>query len=134
MSGERVLVVDDYDDARELYGEYLRFVGFDAITAADGEEALRCVTRGGCDIVILDLALPKFDGLAVLRQLRGAPATKTLPVIILSASVGPAVQQEALAAGANRFLTKPCGPDELVNAIREILTARASGATDSQET
>ena len=70
MAGERVLVVDDYEDSRELYGQYLRLRGYDVETAADGDAALRCALRQECDIVVLDLALPKFDGLTVLRLLR----------------------------------------------------------------
>ncbi|TMB11443.1 MAG: response regulator [Chloroflexi bacterium] len=124
MPGERVLVVDDYEDSRELYGQYLRSRGYDVETAPDGDAALRCALRRTCDIVVLDLALPKFDGLYVLRMLRSNARTKAIPVIILSASVGPDVRARALEAGANKFVTKPCAPDELEDVLREVLAAR----------
>jgi CheY-like chemotaxis protein len=98
MAGERILVVDDYQDTREMYGEYLRFVGYDTTTAADGEAALSCAKSKTCDLIVLDIAMPKLDGLAVLRELRADPVTKEIPVIILSASTGKRVRDEALAA------------------------------------
>ena len=128
MAGERVLVVDDYEDSRELYGQYLRLRGYDVETAADGDAALRCALRRECDIVVLDLALPKFDGLTVLRLLRSTAQTKAIPVVILSASVGPKVRAQALEAGASRFLTKPCFPDDLERVLREVLAARSPTA------
>ena len=121
MARVTVLVVDDYEDTRELYGEYLRLAGYEVLTAADGDAALHCALQHSCDAIVLDLALPKFDGLAVLRLLRSTRKTNAIPVIILSASVGANVRAEALAAGANQFLTKPCSPDELEQALREIL-------------
>jgi len=125
MAGARVLVVDDYEDSRELYGEFLRLAGYDVVTAADGDAALRCALRQDCDIIVLDLALPKFDGLAVLRMLRSTARTRSIPVIILSASVGGDVRAQALEAGADRFVTKPCWPDELEGVVRELLAARS---------
>ena len=124
MPDKRVLVVDDYEDNRELYGEYLRIAGYDVETAADGDAALRCALRQKCDIIVLDLALPKFDGLTVLRMLRSTTRTKAIPVIVLSASVGGNVRAQALEAGADRFLTKPCSPDEVERVLRELLAAR----------
>jgi two-component system, cell cycle response regulator DivK len=124
MARGKILVVDDYADNRELYGEYLRLAGYDVSTAADGDAALRCALHQACDLIVLDLALPKFDGLSVLRLLRGNALTRSLPVIIVSASVGADVREQALQAGADRFLGKPCSPDELETVARELLTAR----------
>jgi CheY-like chemotaxis protein len=125
MGGERVLVVDDYDDSRELYAEYLQFVGFDVSTAADGAAAVECAQSQACDVIVLDIALPKLDGLTVLRQLRSSSATRDVPVIVLSASVSAELRAAAMAAGAHRFLTKPCPPEEVEKAIREVLAPRS---------
>ncbi len=122
----RVLVVDDYEDTRELYREYLGYVGYDVSTAADGDAALRCALRQNCDVIVLDLALPKLDGLTVLRMLRSNSHTKDVPVIVLSASANALMRAEALAAGANLFVAKPCSPEELDAAIRGVLTARST--------
>jgi len=124
MAGERVLVVDDYEDARVMYVEFLRFVGYDAIGAADGVEALHCAAARSCDLIVLDIAMPKFDGLTVLRQLRSNPSTRSTPVIILSASVEKQVGDEARAAGADLFLSKPCSPEQLEEAISQVLMKR----------
>ncbi len=117
----RVLIVDDFEDARDLYAEFLRMQGYEVTGAADGPEALNLALPSHYDIIVLDLALPRMDGLAVLRELRRNPATAKTPIIILSASVGPEPQQEALASGADLFLEKPCLPDELEAAIRGFL-------------
>lgn len=121
MARASILVVDDYEDSRELYAEYLRFAGYEVTTAADGDAALHCALKNSCDAIVLDLALPKLDGLAVLRLLRSASKTRAVPVIVLSGSSVPELQGQAIAAGANRFLTKPCSPEELEQALRETL-------------
>ena len=132
MPRGRVLIVDDFEDARELYGEFLRLQGFEVTGAADGPEALNLALPAQYDVIVLDLALPRMDGLAVLRELRRNPATQKTPIIILSASVGQEPREEALQAGADLFLEKPCLPDELENAIASFLhrsqgPARTSG-------
>jgi two-component system, cell cycle response regulator DivK len=125
VAGERVLVVDDYDDNREAYAEYLRFVGYEVSTAADGDAALRCALQGTIDVIVLDVALPKLDGLAVLNVLRSNSMTRNVPVIILSASVSGQVRDDSLAAGANLFLAKPCLPEDLESAIRKLLSGQS---------
>ena len=114
----RVLIVDDFEDARELYAEFLRMQGYEVTGAADGPEALHLALPAAYDLIVLDLALPRMDGLAVLRELRRNPATVRTPIIILSASVGQEPREDALEAGADLFLEKPCLPDELEAAIR----------------
>ena len=120
-NGRRVLVVDDYEDARELYGAYLRHVGYEVTTAADGSAALRCALQEACDVIVLDVSLPAMDGMTILRLLRANSRTKDIPVIMLSAAVGEGVRAEAREAGATRFLGRPCLPEELDAAIRQVL-------------
>lgn len=127
MARATVLVVDDYEDSRELYAEYLRLAGYEVMTAADGDAALQCALKQTCDAIVLDVALPRLDGLAVLRLLRSSKRTTAVPVIILSASISAEVRLQALAAGANRFLTKPCAPDELEKTLRDFLGAPSRG-------
>jgi two-component system cell cycle response regulator DivK len=122
----RILIVDDFEDARELYAEYLRLRGFEMTGAADGQAALHLALPAGYDLIVLDLALPRMDGISVLRALRRNPATARTPIIILSASVGTEAREQTLRAGADLFLEKPCLPDELESAIRELLSARSA--------
>ena len=127
MSGRlRVLIVDDYEDARELYAAYLRHVGYDVSTAAEGDAALRCALHETCDVVVLDVSLPTMDGMTILRLLRANSKTKDIPVIMLSAAVGESVRVQAREAGATMFLGKPCLPEELEAAIRQVLGSQAS--------
>ena len=123
-AGVKVLVVEDYDDARELYAEFLRFRGFEVLEARDGEQALAMVREHSPDVVVLDIALPKLDGFSVLRALRQDPRTAKTMVLTMSASVGPDYVDQALASGATRVVVKPCLPDELVEAIQALVEAR----------
>ena len=133
MARGRILIVDDFEDARELYAEFLRLQGYEVSGAADGPEALNLALPAHYDAIVLDLALPRMDGLAVLRELRRNPATKRTPIIILSASVGQEPREEALEAGADLFLEKPCLPDELEQAIERFLSRDRRAAQSSRE-
>ncbi len=117
----RILIVDDFDDARELYAEYLRTRGFEVTGAADGQAALHLALPSRYDLIILDLALPRMDGIDVLRTLRADPETKGTPIIMLSASAGPEARDATLRAGADLFLEKPCLPDDLESAVLKLL-------------
>ena len=124
----RILIVDDFEDARELYAEYLRLRGFEVTGAADGPAALHLAIPSHYDLIILDLALPRMDGIAVLRALRKDPGTARTPIIILSASVGTEPREETLRAGADLFLEKPCLPEELEAAVKQLLSKAQRGA------
>ena len=128
MARGRILIVDDFEDARDLYAEFLRLQGYEVAGAADGPAALHLALPADYDVIVLDLALPRMDGLEVLRHLRKNPKTKSTPIIILSASVGQEPREEALAAGADLFLEKPCLPDELEHAIASVLSGKGKAA------
>jgi len=123
-SPARILLAEDYDDARDMYTEMLRYAGYIVVTAKDGEEAIRCASSEAFDVIVLDIALPKVDGITVLRTLRSRPETKETPIITLSASVGQNAHQAVLAAGGDLALDKPCLPDDLEAAIRRVLQRR----------
>jgi DNA-binding response OmpR family regulator len=117
----RVLIVEDYQDAREMYALYLASVGYEVDLAADGHQALGRARAQRPDVIVLDIALPKLDGLGVIRVLRGEESTAKVPIITLSASAGPQVSAAAVEAGADLALEKPCLPDELEMAIRRFV-------------
>lgn len=121
MTASRILIVEDFTDSREMYMEFLATHGFDVTGAADGVEALQSIEASPPDVVVLDVALPKLDGLSVLRRLRADPRFAGLPVLTLSASVGADYPKLAMAAGATAALEKPCLPEELLEAVREAL-------------
>ena len=113
----RVLVVDGFRDAREMYVEYLGLKGYHVIAAADGLEAVKMAEALIPDVIVLDIGLPKLSGFSVLRKLKAGSRTQSIHVITLSARAGVAYLEEAKAAGAAVAMEKPCTPDELVAAI-----------------
>lgn len=116
----RILVVDDDDDTRSIYAEILSLEGHRVITAADGEEAIAYALHIAFDLIVLDLCLPKVDGIRVIEELRSSPAARSPPIIAVSAG-DERMQAEALAAGADLALEKPCLPNELLAAVRSFL-------------
>jgi two-component system KDP operon response regulator KdpE len=122
----RVLIVDDDPQLVRALAVNLRARGYDVDAARDGAAALASAGRGTYDLVILDLGLPDIDGVDVVHGLRG---WSQVPIIVLSAREGQRDKVAALDAGADDFVTKPFGMDELLARMRAALR-RASGADD----
>ena len=116
-----VLVVDDVEDNRELYGVYFTFAGFRVAQAADGEEALARVAKEKPDLVIMDLSMPRMDGWEATRLIKSNPRTKSVIVIVVTGHATPHDLDRAKAAGADEVLTKPCVPEALLARARALL-------------
>ncbi len=116
-TGARVLVVDDNPDLRR-YLTRLLSPHWTVETAADGMEALEQVRRQPPDLLVTDVMMPRLDGFGLLRELRSAPETQDLPVVMLSARAGEEASIEGLDAGADDYLPKPFSGRELVARIR----------------
>jgi two-component system, OmpR family, KDP operon response regulator KdpE len=122
----RVLVVDDEHSIRRAVGRALTARGYDVQLATDGEEALSVAAAFQPDLVVLDLNLPALDGLSVCRQLR---VWSSMPILVLSVREDEADKVAALDLGADDYLTKPFGIDELLARVRALLRrAGAQGA------
>lgn len=117
----RVLLVDDYTDAREMYSEYLKFSGFDVVEAANGLEALQRAIDTTPDIILMDLSLPVMDGWEATRRLKADPRTSSIPVVALTGHALSGTNEGAVKAGCDAFVTKPCLPEDLVSEIRTVL-------------
>lgn len=115
----RILLVEDDSVLAAFLVRALRRAGHTVETLTRGDHALRVALAHGCDLLVLDWQLPGLDGLAVVRALR--LAGNPLPVLILSGK-GDFRRDEALAAGADDFLSKPCGLDELTQAVAALAT------------
>jgi len=111
----RVLVVDDEPQIRRALATNLRARGYDVDLAATGEDALRLAAERHPDVVILDIGLPGIDGIEVVRGLRG---WSSVPIIMLSVREGEGDKVDALDAGADDYLTKPFGMNELLARLR----------------
>jgi DNA-binding response OmpR family regulator len=117
----RVLIADDNVDDREMYRRFLVARGYLVSVVSDGEEAVTRALNGRFDIVVLDLALPKLDGIQVVTQLRSFTSTSRLLVVTLSAQTGEHVRAAAVDAGADLALEKPLPPEDLESAIRVLV-------------
>jgi DNA-binding response OmpR family regulator len=125
VDGARVLVVDDEPMVREVLARYLRDAGFEVDTAADGVQALSSFGESGPDLVLLDLMLPRIDGLDVFRAMRETAPT---PVIMLTARGRETDRVVGLDLGADDYVAKPFSPREVVARVRAVLR-RTDGAT-----
>jgi two-component system KDP operon response regulator KdpE len=114
----RILLVDDEVSIQRALGPLLRSRGYDVEMAGTGRDALRIVASHPPDLVVLDLGLPDIEGTEVCRQVRAASA---VPIIVLSARGAETDKVDALELGADDYVTKPFGPDELVARIRVAL-------------
>jgi two-component system KDP operon response regulator KdpE len=118
----RVLVVDDEPAIRRFLRTSLTAQGFLVTEAEDGHAALDALKRGATDLLVLDLGLPDLDGFAVIRRLREAGSS--LPIIVLSSRTDEAGKVEALDLGADDYVTKPFGVEELLARVRAALRHR----------
>jgi two-component system KDP operon response regulator KdpE len=125
MSAGHVLVVDDEPQLLRALRINLRARGFDVTTASNGAGALEAAAKVSPDVIVLDLGLPDMDGFTVLHGLRG---WSTVPVIVLSARTDAADKVTALDAGADDYVTKPFGMEELLARLRAAIRRGASAA------
>ena len=123
----RILVADDDPQITRLVRSYLEQAGFQALTAADGEQALHIIRHDRPDLAVLDVMMPKRDGCELVRLLRADPHLSSLPILMLTARVEDADKLRGLDLGADDYLTKPFNPSEVVVRVRALLR-RASGA------
>jgi len=120
MPDPTVLMVDDDEEITCAACLRLRAAGYRTLTAGDGDAALAAAVANHPDAILLDVRLPRRNGLSVLSELKRRPETTQIPIVMLSASVVD--QQAALDAGARFFLRKPYCGDTLVQAVRTALT------------
>ena len=112
-----VLLVEDFDDAREMYAEYLEFNGLRVAGAADAVRGLQMADELQPSIILMDAALPGLSGWDAIKELKANPRTKHIPVLMMTGHVLGDAKERALAAGADGFIPKPCLPDELTRQI-----------------
>jgi two-component system cell cycle response regulator DivK len=121
-----VLVVEDYQDAREMYAAYLQFSGYEVAEATDGVQAIEKTLELMPDIILMDLALPKMDGWEATRRLKSDERTRHIPIVALTGHALAGHAEGARQAGCDSFVTKPCLPDALVAEIERMLAARTT--------
>jgi CheY-like chemotaxis protein len=122
-----VLVVEDYQDAREMYAAYLTFSGYRVAEATNGIEAIEKTVDLLPDIILMDLALPRMDGWEATRRLKLDERTRHIPIVALTGHALAGHAEGARQAGCDSFVTKPCLPDALVAEIQRMLAAHPDG-------
>ena len=125
--GPLILVVDDYQDAREMYAEYLQYSGFRVAEAKNGNEAVAQARSLRPDLILMDLSLPGMDGWEATRVLKSDDETKGIPIVALTGHALAGASEGARKAGCDSFVTKPCLPDDLVVEVRRMLNAVKQG-------
>ena len=125
--GPLILVVDDYQDAREMYAEYLQYSGFRVAEARNGNEAVTQARSLKPDLILMDLSLPGMDGWEATRVLKADEETRHIPIVALTGHALAGASEGARKAGCDSFVTKPCLPDELVVEVRRMLDAVKQG-------
>jgi putative two-component system response regulator len=120
-----VLVVDDVAANRELLDGYLDDLGYEVRQARDGLEALDAIAAEEPDLILLDIDMPKLDGITVCERLKAHPTRRLIPVVILTASNDRATRLRGIAAGADDFLSKPFDAKELLVRAKVLLKQRA---------
>ena len=116
-----ILVVDDYQDAREMYAEYLQFSGFRVAEARNGNEAVEQAFALKPDLILMDLSLPGMDGWEETRRLKANDSTMHIPIVALTGHALAGASDGAKRAGCDSFVTTPCLPDDLVVEVRRML-------------
>jgi DNA-binding response OmpR family regulator len=131
----KILVVDDEPDAIELLKVNLKSAGYEVVTAADGDEALKKARAVLPDLIVLDVMLPEVDGLEVCKILRRDQRVSAIPIIMLTAKAAEIDRVLGLELGADDYVTKPFSPRELVLRVKRLLrTGPATGAKEDEIT
>lgn len=119
-----VLLVEDDEDTRQMYALSLEWYGFRIRQARDGLEGVSLAVAAQPDVIVMDLAMPRMDGVEATRRIKSDPATASIPVVVLTALTSPGDCARALQAGADDFLTKPVDPDALAYRLQHRLSRR----------
>jgi len=115
-----VLIADDTTDTRDLYAEYFRTRGFIAITAHDGPTAVQAALEHVPDVIVMDLAMPQYDGLTATSKIKQDARTRRTRVILLTGYPMDTIARKASEVGVDRYLTKPCLPHELERHVNQL--------------
>ncbi|HEU0091422.1 MAG TPA: response regulator [Vicinamibacteria bacterium] len=127
-----VLLVDDIEDCRDVYGQYLRFTGYEVVEATDGYEALATAVTLAPDAIVMDLWLPHLDGWESIRRLKASPATASIPILVLTGDAYAQARHDAEAAGCQAYLVKPCLPMAVAAEVGRLLVGVRAGAAPSE--
>lgn len=116
-----ILAVDDSASMRQMVRFTLESAGYEVVQAADGVEALDYAKTSKCDLVLTDVNMPRMDGLALVRELRGLSNYKGVPILVLTTEAGQDTKMQGKQAGATGWIVKPFNPEQLLATIQRVL-------------
>ena len=126
MTEKTVLIIEDEEDAAELFAEMMRVSGFRVLKTSSSAPAISIMNAEKPDVVILDIMMPDISGLDILRQMRVDPGLSSIPVVVVSAKSMPADIKNGMEAGASTYITKPVGFFDLKEAVERAMSGKAS--------
>jgi two-component system cell cycle response regulator DivK len=128
MAGELILITEDNEKNRKLMRELLQVTGYRTLESETAEEGLRIARESRPALILMDLQLPGMDGIEALAALRADPATRSIPVIAVTASAMTHNESKIRAAGFDGYQTKPISVKEFLQVVREVLDRPREGA------
>jgi CheY-like chemotaxis protein len=117
-----VLIIEDEEDAAELFAEMMRVSGFHVLKTSSSAPAIAMMTANKPDVIILDIMMPEVSGLDILRQMRTNPELSRIPVVVVSAKSMPTDIKNGMEAGASTYISKPVGFLELKEAVERAVS------------
>jgi CheY-like chemotaxis protein len=131
-ANKQFLVVEDFEDSRFMMRRLLEMAGYEVLEASDGEQAVQMAVEAKPALILMDLSLPKLDGLAATREIRQKKGLKRIPIVAVSAHDSPESRTEALQAGCDEYVTKPIDFDHLHSLLQRFVSqAKPSRVTHS---
>jgi len=118
---QRIFVVEDHEDNRQILRDLLGAAGYEMVEAHDGERALAGVAAAKPDLILMDIQLPGIDGYEVTRRIKADPALAAIPIIVVTSYALSGDEAKARAAGCDGYVAKPYSPRALLAKIREYL-------------
>jgi two-component system chemotaxis response regulator CheY len=115
------LIVDDSASMRQLVSFSIKEAGFDVLVAENGKDALDKLNGTKIDMVITDLNMPEIDGIALIKKLRGMPAYKFVPIVMLTTESQETKKQEGKQAGASGWIVKPFKPEQFLEVVKKFI-------------
>lgn len=119
--GKKIMIVDDSASMRQLVAFSLQDAGYEVLSAADGNEALKMAGENQVEMVVTDLHMPGMDGIELIRQLRSQSAYKFTPIVMLTTESQDAKKQEGKKVGASGWIVKPFTPEQLIGVIKKFM-------------
>jgi len=118
---KRILVVEDQEDNRQILRDLLGNAGYELTEVDNGEDALASVAAERPDLILMDIQLPIMDGYEATRRIKADPATRAIPIIVVTSYALSGDDNKARAAGCDAYITKPYSPRQLLAKVKEFL-------------